>query len=466
MTSDGWSRRGFLGLAAGAGLAAGCEPEIRKLAGRTLPDDITLPEGPVGEPLRLANRLGFGPRPGDLGRIEREGQSGFVARQLESEAEEPLHLRMKVRSLEIDQFQPADLEGWPEEYVIRQLQQRALLYAIYSPNQLRERMIDLWTNHFNVYARKGEAMYRVAKDQSEVIRRHALGSFPEMVRASARSPAMLAYLDNTENRRAAPNENYARELMELHTLGVNGGYTQRDVQEVARCFTGWSIENRFLRPKGQFRFDPDQHDEGEKMVLGHRIPAGGGIEDGERVLDILTSHPSCARFVAGKIVRCFLGDDSSPWIDRLSEIYRRTGGTIGAMLEPLLLSKDLLEGPPIIKRPFDYVVSLLRAVDADTDAGPGVQEHLDRMGQPLHQWPMPDGYPDQAGAWTGSLLARWNFALALSHGRVPGARIDLADLSRRVPLTDLVQPSRPVDGLADDRDRLALLAMAPEFQWR
>ena len=460
-----WSRRGFLGLAAGAGLAAGCGPDLRKLVGRELPEDLK-PRGPIDAPLRLANRLGFGPRPGDLALIERVGQKAFVARQLAADAEEPLHLRMKLRSFEIDQFQPTDLEGWPEEYVIRQLQQRALLLAIYSPNQLRERMIDLWTNHFNVYARKGDAMYRVSKDQSEVIRKNALGSFPQMVKASAKSPAMLGYLDNTVNRKGVPNENYARELMELHTLGVDGGYTQRDVQEVARCFTGWTIENRFLRAKGQFRFDPDLHDEGKKTVLGHEIPAGGGIEDGERVLTILTTHPACARFVAGKIVRCFLGSEESPWRKRLADIYLKTGGRIDAMLRPLLESRDLLESPPVAKRPFDYVASLLRAVDADTDAGSAVQAYLDRMGQPLHQWPMPDGYPDQAAAWTGSLLARWNFALALLYGQVPGTKVDLEGIRDRTDVRSLIPTAKDLDGIDDDRDHLALAAMSPEFQWR
>jgi len=450
----------------GAGLTAGCGPEARKLVGRGLPEDLEPPKGPVEVPLRLANRLGFGPRPGDLGRIEKLGHAGFVTEQVAADHEEPLHLRMKARSLEIDQFQPADLEGWPEEYVIRQLQQRALLFAIYSPNQLRERMVDLWTNHFNIYARKGRAMYRVSKDQTEVIRQNALGSFPQMVKTSAKSPAMLGYLDNTVNRKGVPNENYARELMELHTLGVDGGYTQTDVQEVARCFTGWSIENRFMHAKGQFRFDPDSHDEGAKTVLGQTIPAGGGIEDGERVLEILTTHPSCARFVAGKIVRCFLGDERLPWTDRLAEIYLLTGGRIAAMLVPLLESTDLLDGPPIVKRPFDFLVSLLRAVDADTDAGAGLQAHLDKMGQPLHQWPMPDGYPDQAGAWTGSLLARWNFALALTHGQVPGTHVDFDALGRRTPVRDLIPASRPAKDVEDDRDHLALLAMSPDFQWR
>lgn len=462
----GWSRRGFLGLAVGAGLSAGCGPELRKLVGRDLPGELEPPQGQIDVPLRLANRLGFGPRPGDLGRIEKLGQVAFVAQQLAADLEEPLRLRMKTRSLEIAQFEPADLEGWPEEYVIRQLQQRALLYSIYSPNQLRERMVDLWTNHFNIYARKGRAMYRVSKDQTEVIRQNALGLFPQMVKASARSPAMLGYLDNTVNRKGVPNENYARELMELHTLGVEGGYTQRDVQEVARCFTGWSIENRFMRAKGQFRFDPDAHDEGAKTVLGHRIPAGGGIEDGERVLEILTTHPSCARFVAGKIVRCFLGNEVSTWTDRLAEIYLLTGGRIAAMLKPLLEATELFDAPPIVKRPFDFLVSLLRAVDADTDAGAGIQAHLDKMGQPLHQWPMPDGYPDQAGAWTGSLLARWNFALALTHGQVPGTRVDFEALGRRTAVRELIPTIGPVNDVDDDRDHAALLAMSPDFQWR
>jgi uncharacterized protein (DUF1800 family) len=320
----------------------------------------------------------------------------------------------------------------------------------------------------------------------QVIRRHALGKFPAMLRASAQSPAMLSYLDNQTNRSGVPNENYARELMELHTLGVDGGYTQKDVQEVARCFTGWTVEDRFLRRRGTFRFDSAQHDDGPKTVLGVPIPAGGGQQDAERVLTILAEHPSTARFIARKICRYFLGEENAHWSSQLAGLYRKTGGDIKAMLRPLLMSQDLLHAPPMVKRPFDFAVSALRTLNADTDGGAPLQEHMARMGQPLYLWPMPDGYPSETSAWTGSLLARWNFALALTHGEVSGTSVDLEALLRSTgrphqQLKTLMQLVLPGHSANESGGRLlqqlenhggqrseiaALLLCAPQFQWR
>jgi uncharacterized protein (DUF1800 family) len=340
-------------------------------------------------------------------------------------------------------------------------------------------MVDFWNNHFNIYARKGLASFRKARDDREVIRKHALGSFPEMLRASAHSPAMLAYLDNQFSTKRAPNENYARELMELHTLGVHSGYTQQDVRDVARCFTGWSIERRFLRPKGSFVFNDEDHDKGEKRVLGHRIPAGGGIEDGEMVLDILARDPRTADFVASKLCRSFLGDRESQLKPSLAKTYAQTQGDIGSMLKQLLLSKELLEGPPIAKRPLDFLVSALRAVDAESDCGPDLQRYLSTMGQSLYEWPMPDGYPDGAQPWTGSLLARWNFAFALCEGRIPGTEVQLKDIEARSAASDATRAVEAVvfsrrgddprisqHSRGDVSRAAALLLSSPEFQWK
>src|SRR5712692_4635077 len=184
-------------------------------------------------------------------------------------------------------------------------------------------MVHFWTDHFNIDSSKAECKWLKAADDRDVIRPHAMGRFPDLLRASALSPAMLWYLDGRFNRKRdgddKPNENYARELLELHTLGVHGGYTQRDVMEVARCLTGWTLETRpfwlshAIRPRNAFWFDSARHDDGEKIVLGHRIPPGGGEKDGDRVLDILAQHPATARFIATKICRHFLGDDTGPW---------------------------------------------------------------------------------------------------------------------------------------------------------
>jgi uncharacterized protein (DUF1800 family) len=337
-------------------------------------------------------------------------------------------------------------------------------------------MVDFWTNHFNIYARKGLGVYRKATEDAEVVRKNALTTFPALLSASAHSTAMLAYLDNTVNKAGVANENYARELMELHTLGLHGGYSQKDVQEVARCFTGWTVESRFGRQTGAFRFDETVHDDGPKVVLGHTIPAGMGEKDAEVVLDILSKHPSTARFISSKICRHFLGTADTRWVDKTAKAYLDTNGDIGSMLKPLLLSNELRDGGPVAKRPLDFVVSSLRAFDAESDGGPAIQKHLAGMGQSLYEWPMPDGYPDRTSAWTGSLLARWNFATALASDSIQGTSIDFKRLELKMngfSVSDLVLDTSPkVDRVASsrfagDRKKTAVLALcAPEFQWR
>ncbi|HXG25144.1 MAG TPA: DUF1800 domain-containing protein [Chthonomonadales bacterium] len=488
-----------LGAAVGAGaFFTGCDA-IRSYTHPPQPDSIKLPPGPVEPIARLLNRVSFGPTPGEVARVARLGVERYIDEQLHPTDDEPAFLALRLRGIEALHTQALELQDEPKHEVLRQLQKAAILRAVYSPHQLRERMVEFWSNHFNIYAHKGSGAYFKPTDELSVIRKHALDKFPDLLRASAHSPAMLAYLDNQVNERKAPNENYARELMELHTLGVHGGYTQRDVQEVARCFTGWTVENRFLRPRGRFRFNPDLHDDGPKTVLGTRIPAGGGEKDAERVLDILAKHSSTARFIAYKICRYFLGEAAKTWTAKLAEIYVQTGGDIKAMLRPLLLSREILEGPPIIKRPFDYMVSALRALNANTDADRPLQEHLAHMGQPLYQWPMPDGYPDKTSAWTGSLLARWNFATALTTGKIAWTQVDLPGLIRLSHTAKEAEYAHTLieiifalpadqDSLRALRDRLArclsqsprwsrkerpllaetaaLVLASPEFQWR
>ena len=380
---------------------------------------------------RILNRVAFGPSATDLQRVTDDGTAAYIAMQLKPLQSSglldfggyDLNLKLKLRHLDVLEVDAAELRDLPEQEVLRQLQQAAILTATYSPYQLRERMVDFWTNHFNIYARKGLTSFRLPVDQANVIRRHALGTFPDLLKASARSTAMLVYLDNQLNVSGGPNENYARELMELHSMGVNGGYTQKDVQEVARCFTGWSMETRFLRPRGRFWFDESRHDSGEKKVLGQTIPAGGGVKDGERVLEIIANHPSTANFISTKLCRYFLGEPSDGVISDVASVYASTKGDLSAMLGVILTPQRLMENPAIVKRPFDYLVSALRLSGADTDGAKPLQEWLDAMGQPLYQWPMPDGYPDHTAAWTGSLLARWNFGLALCSGSIQGTQL-------------------------------------------
>lgn len=469
-----------LALAAGASVLAGCQPVLRRALAPP-PQVAGLPErrGLPADTLWL-NRVTFGVTLTELDRLAEMGRVAYLEQQLHpNELGEEWLVRLRLRGFEIFQAAPAELGDLPVSEVLRQLQQHAILRAVYSRYQLHERMVDFWRDHFNIYARKGLCAYYLPQYERDVLRKHALGKFPDLLKATARSPAMLLYLDNYRNRRGVPNENYARELMELHTLGVHGGYTQKDVQEVARCFTGWTVEERFLRPRGAFRFEPTQHDSGEKQVLGQRIPAGGGENDGERVLEMLAMHPFTARHLCRKLCAHFMGDVSESTVSRLSEVYLSTGGDISEVLRELLLSDEFLQSPPAFKRPLDYMVSALRALYALTDGNRPLQEHLEKMGQPLYQWPLPDGYPHGEEAWKGTLLARWNFAIALCANEIRGTRVDLPALVGKQPATDaLLQtvfclpPSAP--SLRSLRERLqgtltqqaALILASPQFQWR
>jgi len=356
--------------------------------------------------------------------------------------------------------------------IISELQASRILRAVYSERQLQEVMVDFWTNHFNVFANKGADRWLLTSYDRDTIRPFAMSKFSQLLEATAKSPAMLFYLDNFQSvspdanagrvrpqqQRRGINENYARELMELHTLGVDGGYTQKDVQEVARCFTGWTIfqprggaaavtavmprdgERRnarrgdaMQRTAGTFFFNMRAHDDGEKMVLGHKVPAGGGMKDGLMVLDILAHHPSTAKFIATKLVRHFVADNPPPaLVDRAAETFRKTDGDIRETLKTIFFSKEFNSTEAYrvkIKRPFELVVSAIRTLGADTNGGPGTHQWIARMGEPLYGFQTPNGYSDSAESWvnTGGLLERMNFGLALANNRVQGTKVNLAN---------------------------------------
>jgi len=472
-----------LGLLGGAVTAlGGCAHLANRFAEHH--DDASLPSGDVDATSRLVNRLTFGPRPGDVAEVKSAGRTAYVDRLLDPDESEDLRLQFLLGRLDVFQTSSFESQDIPERVVLRQLQQSAILRATYGKHQLRERLVDFWTNHFNIYSRKGLSAYRKAADESTVIRKHAMDTFPKLLTASAHSPAMLMYLDNQGNVLGRPNENYAREIMELHTMGVKSGYTQKDVQEVARCFTGWTIEKRFLHARWAFRFDESLHDNGAKTVLGHSMPAGGGEKDADRVLQILGQHPATARFISKKLCAYFLGEAGEKWVDRTAQTYNQTGGDIRAMLRPILLSQELTDSPPILKRPFDYLVSALRALDADTDGGAAIQEHLAKMGEPLYEWPMPDGYPSRTSAWTGTMLPRWNFVYALSAGEIGGTHVDWGGLqhghdaekmfelthARRTSASDKLLVDKVAKEFKTGDDGVAgagfLCLAAPSFQWR
>ena len=484
------TRRRILGVGAAAvtaGLLSGCESLEQRFTKSALPADALPPDLPALSPAaRLLNRIAYGPRPGDVARVTRMGVAAFVEEQLAPEdLTEDAVLTVRLRGL-ADMLDPDTglLFDEDDRKLVAALRQSAILRAVYSHRQLQERMVEFWTDHFNVYAFKGQGPQLKVVDDGQTIRKHALGRFRDILGASAHSAAMLGYLDNTSNLKGVPNENYARELMELHTLGVRSGYTQRDVKEVARCLTGWTTEKHWHR--GRFRFDQSAHDDGAKHVLGMTLAAGGGVSDGEHVLDLLAAHPATARHLAHKLCIHFFGVAPDAWVSRLSADFLKTGGDIKATLRPLLLSSDLLSAKPILKRPFDYAVSALRAFNADTDGGVGVQRHLEAMGQPLFAWPMPDGFPEAMRSWTGALVPRWNFALGLAGGTVENTRLDVKALTQAGNKTGLTPHDTLLEmafgcrasdaALADLRgtaptypdaaEFAALITMSPAFQWR
>ncbi|PYS60734.1 MAG: hypothetical protein DMF74_18015 [Acidobacteria bacterium] len=342
--------------------------------------------------------------------------------------------------------------------VITDLQRAKLLRAVYSERQLYEVMVDFWENHFSIFANKDDDRYLLTSFDRETIRPFVMGRFRDLLGATAHSPAMLYYLDNWRSSVPRPypakgdkpagvdgglNENYARELMELHTMGVDGGYTQKDVQEVARCFTGWTIEKP--NQEGLFLYRPGLHDNGDKIVLGHKILAGGGIADGERVLDILATHPATARFIATKLARRFISDDPpNSAIDRATEVFLKTDGSIRETLRALITSPEFFAATTYrakLRSPFEYVAAAMRALNADTDGDRPVLDAIGRMGQPVFGRITPDGYADRADQWlsSGAMVGRFNFASALATNRIKGTKIDFEKLLSGIDPANKVQ---------------------------
>src|SRR6266403_1110266 len=354
--------------------------------------------------------------------------------------------------------------------IVAELGMAKVTRAIYSNRQLQQVMDDFWFNHFNVFAGKGEDRYYLTSYERDVIQPHALGKFKDLLTATAKSPAMLFYLDNflsadprAAQRQAAEramrqqrrrggfgrpprppanpqqakknerglNENYGRELMELHTLGVDGGYTQKDVTEVARCFTGWTMDKP--RQYADFKFDERLHDPDPKYVLGKKIHAGG-MKDGEQVIDLLVHHPHTAKFISTKLARRFVSDTPPPaLVERMARTFQSSDGDIRALLKTMIWSPEFWSRESYrakIKTPFELVVSEVRALGTDVDTPLPLVQWVGRIGEPLYQCQPPTGYADKADAWvnTGALLNRLNYSLALAGNKMRGARTDVPSL--------------------------------------
>jgi uncharacterized protein (DUF1800 family) len=358
----------------------------------------------------------------------------------------------------------------PQQVVYRDLAEAKMLRAIYSNRQLEEQLDDFWYNHFNVFADKGADRYLITEYERDAIRPHVLGKFRDLLEATAKSPAMLFYLDNWQSvgpnapqsrgqgnkGKRGLNENYGRELMELHTLGVDGGYTQKDVTEVARCFTGWTINQP--QRGGKFVFNPRLHDNGEKIVLGVTIPAGGGESDGEKVLGILAHSQATARFISKKLAMRFVADDPpATLVNRLSDVFLKTDGDIRQVMAAMIDSKEFWSVGAYrskVKSPFEMVASSVRAVNGSVDVAFPLVNQVAQLGEPLYRKLEPTGYPNSSAQWANSagLMARMNFALQLASNKVPGVKVE----------TDAAKK-----GDAKPDDPLAGLPLgSPEFQKR
>lgn len=457
--------------------------------------------------LHALNRLGYGPRPGDVERLKEMGLENWIERQLHPEkAPEPLlqarlsrvpaanlnsqallaeypqpDAAAKRLGITIDEYRKQmDAEAHPPQGLrpkpsklpqeaLSQLQQAKALRAIYGERQLQEQLTDFWFNHFNVFANKDLDLWLLASYENDVIRPHVFGRFRDLLEATAKSPAMLFYLDNylsadpqtAKRLKSHPqklrgrqyaslppvgnrglNENYGRELMELHTLGVDGGYTQQDVIEVARCFTGWTIRN--VRTKPEFAFDDRVHDPQPKSVLGKKIHSGG-IRDGEQVLDLLTRDPHTAHHIALELAQHFVSDNPpEALVDRMAVAFRKSGGDLRQVMSAMVYSQEFWSRSAYrakIKTPFELVISATRALGSDVDTALPLVNWITRIGEPLYQCLPPTGYSDKASAWVnaGALLNRLNFALALAGNRVAGSQVQVAPLLGSEAETDPYQ---------------------------
>ncbi len=380
----------------------------------------------------VLNRLTWGVRPQDRDRIRELGIEGYIDWQLDyANIADPVidEFVGARRVLTMPPEELLQLSNENYEYVITTALWARFYRAVYSERQLYERMVEFWTDHFNIpiYDLVAGKVY----DDRIVARAHALGKFRDLLFASAQSPAMLDYLDNDVSDKDHPNENYARELMELHTLGVDGGYTETDVTEVARAFTGWTNNPAW---DGFFTFDAEMHDTGAKTILGNALPAGRGIEDGLQVLDILARHPSTARFISSKLIRRFVSDTPpASLVDSASQIFMQTDGDIRQVMRHILLSGEFMSSAgQKFRRPMDYIVAMTRTLSSGLQIA-GIETIyylIEPLGHIPYGWQPPNGYPDVAAAWinTNSLLHRWNAALLMAlggEGYLPGVALNL-----------------------------------------
>lgn len=423
--SDG-TRRALMvtGLAAVVGLSV--RPAAAQSSGSSSPSPAHL--GWVSSEHRLVRRVTMGITEPEWRRAKNLGFYGYLERQMNAATLDDAEAEAVARQLfpRIGMTPYQIVQSGQEWEIGMEFNNYTLFMAAFSKRQLQQRMIEFWTDHFNVHSEKTGMAMRVAMVR-DVIRRHALGRFPDLLRGVMRSGAMLAYLDNVDNFGDAPNQNLARELMELHTIGVDGGYTQTDVEEVAKCLSGWIYEwNGDLPSFGQFVYDADRHATGDKVVLGQTIP-GNGEQEFDRVMSILFNHPNCARFMCRKLIHFFLGSPAPAGVQAAAEqAWMSTRGNIQVVLRAILTRANVLAAPAKFKRPQHFIVSALRSLGHQRRTPADITWWLWEMGHMPGEWPAPDGYPDANAYWSGLPLPRQNLALALAHNWFTEFNVDLA----------------------------------------
>jgi uncharacterized protein (DUF1800 family) len=398
------------------------------------------PSGQEDLALHAARRLTFGPTPSLLDHIRAVGVDGFIEEQLNPESLDDAETEAMLANFQTLNLSTAEIYRQYRRQagtVIGELVMATILRAIYSQRQLYELMVDFWSNHFNIFIGDGASRYLKTADDRDVIRAHAMGRFADLLLASAQSPAMLYYLDNYLSQGDNPNENYARELLELHTLGVDGGYQEADIRPTALCLSGWT----FGRRTGRFEFRPQAHYPGPLRIMDWETAGRRGadaVQDGVDFLDYLAHHPGTALFLARKLCVRFVSDDPpSELVESAAQVYLENDTAIVPVLRHIFQSDAFWSSSgQKFRRPFELMAAWFRVLDARIEpssmkgVGKFMRYQLEQLGQPLFGWHAPNGYPDVAPAWlsTGGLLARWNMVQLLTSRHIPRSVVDLAAL--------------------------------------
>ncbi len=465
--------------------------------------------------LHVINRLSFGLRAGEIEAVKSQGIDAYIQSQLTPDSlVEPPSLTQQLGSLTTLQMSAAEIMKQYQQTrvdkkaqrvnaqamtanvqitpqttqlrrrVLQEATQGRLLRAIASPRQLEEVMVDFWYNHFNVYSGKGRDRFLVGNYEQQAIRPYVFGKFRSLLASTSKHPAMLFYLDNWQNtapnssgakgRYKGLNENYARELMELHTLGVNGGYNQQDIITLARILTGWGFpgNRQGNTDESGFYFDANRHDSSDKVFLGQTIK-GGGIEEGEKALDILSRHPATARRISYKLAQYFVTDEPpTSLVEQLAKRFQETDGDIKAVLNTLFRSSEFLDAKYYnakFKTPYQYVVSALRATDTQVDNFRSVTGLLSQMGMAIYGCQTPDGYKNTQEAWLNpdAILRRISLTTALASGRFAGksSPVNAQQLSTTLGNSFSAKTMQVVAANPEEM-KAALMLGSPEFMRR